>query len=41
MFCIFGGNGIKVQRKKLREKRELDAYWKEHAQEELKFIAEE
>ena len=41
MFCIFGAVGIKRQRKNLREKRELDAYWKEHAQEELKFIAEE
>ena len=41
MFCIFGAVGIKKQRKDLREKRELDAYWKEHAQEELKFIAEE
>ncbi len=34
MFCIFGANGIKVQRKKLKEKRELDAYWKEHKAEE-------
>jgi len=41
MFCIFGAVGIKKQRKDLRAKRELDAYWKEHAQEELKFIAEE
>jgi HAE1 family hydrophobic/amphiphilic exporter-1 len=41
MFCIFGAVGIKKQRKDLRAKRELDAYWKEHAQEELKFIAED
>jgi hypothetical protein len=33
--------GIKRQRKNLREKRELDAYWKENAQKELKFIADE
>lgn len=41
MFCIFGAVGIKRQRKNLREKRELDAYWKENAQKELKFIAED
>jgi HAE1 family hydrophobic/amphiphilic exporter-1 len=41
MFCIFGAVGIKRQRKNLREKRELDAYWKENAQKELKFIADE
>jgi len=34
MFCIFGAVGIKRQRKKLKAKRELDAYWKEHAAEE-------
>ncbi len=34
MFCIFGANGIKRKRKALREQRELDAYWKEHAAEE-------
>lgn len=39
MFCIFGANGIKIKRKKMRKQRELNAYWKEHAQEELNFIA--
>ena len=34
MFCIFGSVGVKRQRKALKEKRELDAYWKEHAAEE-------
>ena len=34
MFCIFGAVGINRQRRKLREQRELDAYWKEHAAEE-------
>ncbi|MBQ0022656.1 MAG: efflux RND transporter permease subunit [Prevotellaceae bacterium] len=34
MFCIFGSIGIKRQRKVLKEKRELDAYWKEHKAEE-------
>ena len=34
MFCIFGAVGIKRQRRKLKEQRELDAYWKEHAAEE-------
>ena len=41
MFCIFGSVGIKRQRVALRKKRELDAYWKENAQKELKFIADE
>ena len=41
MFCIFGANGVKRQRRKMREQRELNAYWKEHAQEELHFVAEE
>ncbi len=34
MFCIFGATGIKRRRRKLREQRELDAYWREHASEE-------
>ena len=34
MFCIFGAVGIKRQRRKLKEDRELNAYWKEHAAEE-------
>ena len=41
MYCIFGGNGIKNQRKKMKKQRELNAYWKEHAQEELNFVAED
>ena len=41
MFCIFGGNGVKNTRRKMRKQRELNAYWKEHAQEELHFVAEE
>lgn len=39
MFCIFGANGVKNQRRKMRKQRALDAYWKEHAKEELQFIA--
>jgi HAE1 family hydrophobic/amphiphilic exporter-1 len=35
MFCIFGSVGVKRQRRKIREKRELDAYWKEHKAEEM------
>ena len=34
MFCIFGAVGTKSKRKKLRKQRELDAYWKEHHDEE-------
>ncbi len=34
MFCIFGAVGIKRQRRKLREERELDEYWHEHSAEE-------
>ena len=34
MFCIFGANGIKNKRRKLKKQRELDAYWKEHQAEE-------
>ncbi len=34
MFCIFGAVGIKRQRRKLKEQRELEAYWKQHAAEE-------
>jgi HAE1 family hydrophobic/amphiphilic exporter-1 len=41
MYCIFGGNGIKNQRRKMKKQRELNAYWKEHADKELKFVAEE
>lgn len=35
MFCIFGGVGIKRQRRILKEQRELEAYWKEHKAEEM------
>ena len=35
MYCIFGSNGIKRNRKKLKEQRELDQYWKEHKSEEM------
>ncbi len=34
MFCIFGAVGIKRQRRKLKETRELNEYWKQHAAEE-------
>ena len=35
MFCIFGSAGVKRQRRQLKEKRELDAYWREHKAEEM------
>jgi HAE1 family hydrophobic/amphiphilic exporter-1 len=35
MYCIFGSNGIKRNRKKLKAKRELEQYWKEHKSEEM------
>ena len=35
MYCIFGSNGIKRNRKKLRKQRELAQYWKEHKSEEM------
>lgn len=35
MFCIFGSVGVKRQRRKMKEKRELDAYWREHKAEEM------
>ncbi len=34
MFCIFGGIGVKRNRRKMRKQRALDAYWSEHASEE-------
>lgn len=34
MFCIFGGNGIKRRRKSNKTKRELEAYWNEHKNDE-------
>ena len=35
MYCIFGSNGIKRNRKKLRKQRELEQYWNEHKNEEM------
>ena len=35
MYCIFGSNGIKRNRKKLKERRELEQYWNEHKSEEM------
>jgi HAE1 family hydrophobic/amphiphilic exporter-1 len=35
MFCIFGAVGINRRRRKMREQRELEAYWKEHQAEEM------
>ena len=35
MYCIFGSNGIKRNRKKLKAKRDLEQYWKEHKSEEM------
>ena len=35
MYCVFGKNGIKRQRKKLKKQRELELYWKEHKNEEM------
>jgi HAE1 family hydrophobic/amphiphilic exporter-1 len=34
MFCIFGAVGVKNKRRKLKQQRELNAYWKEHSAEE-------
>ena len=41
MFCIFGGVGITRKRKAMKESMELDAYWKENKEKELKFIEDE
>ena len=35
MFCIFGGVGVKRQRRKLRDDRELDEYWERTKSERL------
>ena len=35
MYCVFGKNGIKRSRKKLKKQRELARYWKEHKSEEM------
>ena len=35
MFCIFGSVGVKRQRRKIKEQRELEAYWREHKAEEM------
>ncbi len=34
MFCIFGGAGVNMKRKKMRKQAELDAYWKENKEQE-------
>ncbi len=34
MYCIFGGIGIRRERRKMRKQRQLDAYWAEHKSEE-------
>ena len=41
MFCIFGGVGITRKRKDMKENMELDAYWKDNKEKELKFIEDE
>ncbi len=41
MFCIFGANGVKNKRRKLRKQRELNEYWKEHKNEEMNFEVNE
>ncbi len=33
MFCIFGGNGIKIGRRKMRRQRELNEYYQAHKSE--------
>ena len=35
MYCVFGSNGIKRNRKKHKEQRELEKYWNEHKNEEM------
>lgn len=37
IFCIFGAIGINRKRKSMKAKRELNAYWKEHAADEQFF----
>ena len=39
MFCMFGASAVKSQRRRLKKQIELNAYWKEHAKEELEFRA--
>ena len=36
LYCVFAGTGIKHQRKVLRRKRELEAYFEEHKDEMIK-----
>ncbi len=36
MYCVFGGVGVKNQRKKLRKKREMEAYFQDHKAEIIK-----
>lgn len=41
MFCIFGGNGVKIKRRRMHRQRELEEYWKEHKTEEMNFIVDD
>ncbi len=36
MYCVFGGFGVKNQRKKIRKQRDMDAYFEEHKHEIIK-----
>ena len=36
MYCVFGGVGVKNQRKKIRKQREMDSYFEEHKHEMIK-----
>ena len=36
MYCVFGGVGVKNQRRKLRKKREMDEYFESHKHEIIK-----
>ena len=36
MYCVFGGVGVKNQRKKLRKQRDMDTYFEEHKHEMIK-----
>ena len=38
LYCVFAGTGIKHQRKVLRRKRELEAYFEEHRAEMIKSL---
>ena len=36
LYCVFAGNGVKLHRRSLRKKRQLDAYFEEHKHEMIK-----